>query len=1016
MQLFTGSPLALKKQFLEIIKGLKQNPFDKVLVLIPSKHLETRLKTELCQDLPCLAGVNFMSLGALAREINQAAPNPPLPLAETSPLLDFRVRHLLKENDFNDNRNLAICFRNSFRDLINAEVEPETLLLLQEDKDIILEEQREYLKKFVPMYKAFLEIQKEPGKSTYKQFFTAARENAKNNAFLNHFKQIIFYGFYDLTSLQYELIKAIINNYANTQVYFPYEKDNPAYKFAEPLFNACFLPLSKEAGSKYEELKSENNLIKLAAENIFSIDQKSTYGADIEIIKISGEGEVQAAAKKILQLHKDGIAYKDIALTFRGEGNFNKHILEIFKQNRIPLNCNFTFPLLEKPFAAFIYNLFNLGKSNFAREDVTAVLNSPYFAFRQDSWIDLIQKSGAECSINQFEEMLSNDTPHTKQAIIDILKEIKAHISNLEKEGSFAVLAQKAMDFIKQYTAEEAQEKQKDTFAKINEILKNIAAYSDTGKAAGQGEFLEEFFALLKEAAFNYVLSAPDAVAAADIMTLRLQDFKAVIILGLNGGILPLVPQPDPALKEVYRQSLSKKQLRKTLQDIGYLIHTTQNRYLEENLLFYFALSSAQEKAVLTYKTSGETGESMVKSIYITLLLSVLGKKEEDLKGFSRRPAERLRKDIKQEFLTKEEAASLIALTKPGAKELLFAILAGGNDSFEESYTALKALASQGELNSFDGIISPEAAKKIYPKHFSPSALQNLFNCPLQYFFSRIVEPPQEIALRGRLADNKKGDIYHDMLHKFYKYICENKNFSQISWEETESLFKDFAEKEFKDTQYKKIGLYPLLLENIKREIVDNLLNFLKMDLKDIQETAFYPVQFEETKEACLDINGTKLNIKARIDRIDKKPNSPEGRAIDYKKKYNSAEFPAAFFEGSFQPPLYLAILNANTENGKFTYATLNFIENIKKTVKSKEISLETFNTFKEQFKEVLAFLNNLATEGIFPLYQNDRCDNCNFTDICRRHHLQSIKRARKSVCFKKLKEYHERKSEGSTR
>ena len=80
MQLFTGSPLSLKKQFFVTLKQLKQNPFERVLVLIPSKHLEMRFKKELCQDIQCLTGVNFMSLGALAAEINQATKSPPPPL------------------------------------------------------------------------------------------------------------------------------------------------------------------------------------------------------------------------------------------------------------------------------------------------------------------------------------------------------------------------------------------------------------------------------------------------------------------------------------------------------------------------------------------------------------------------------------------------------------------------------------------------------------------------------------------------------------------------------------------------------------------------------------------------------------------------------------------------------------------------------------------------------------------------------------------------------------------------
>lgn len=1011
MQLFSGSPLALKKRFIETVKTLKQNPFDRVLVLIPSKHLENRLKTELCQDLSCLAGVSFMPLGALAREINQTAETPPPPLAEATPLLDFKIRHLLKKHGFSNSRNLAICFKNSFRDLINAEVEPETLLAVQDDdEELVIEEQKTYLKKFVPLYEDFLEMQKVPGKSTYKDFFIAARENAANNTFLNSFKQIIFYGFYDLTSLHYELIKAVIKNYDNTQVYFPFEKENPAYNFVDLFFKNLFLPLAaKDTG--HTPLPSENNLIKVAAENIFKPSKKSARGANINMIKVSGEGEVQAAAKEILKLHKNGIPYKDIALTFRTEANFSKRILEVFKENKIPLNCNFAFPLLEKPFAAFVYNLFNLEQSNFAREEVAAVINAPFFTLKQENWVDLIQQSGVECSINQFEEMISDKPPQAKQTLIDTLKELKAHIAALKQAGSFDTLAQRAKDYILKYTSEQAQKEQADILAQITEILDNITAYSTTGKTADEGEFLEEFFALLKDASFNYVLSAPNAVEAADIMTLRLQDFKAVIILGLNGGILPLVPQPDPALKEVYRQSL-KKPLRKTLQNIGYLIHTTQNRYLEENLLFYLALSAAQEKAILTYKTTTAQGETMVKSIFITLLLSVLGQNEDDIKTFSRRPIERLKKDIEPQFLTQTEAASLTALTKPSSRELFCNLL---GEQTEDAYHSLRAFSAQDSLNAFDGIIGKEAAKKIYPQKFSPSSLERLYNCPLKYFFSRIIKEPPEISLRGTLAPNQKGNIYHDILHKFYTYILNKHNFAQITWPDMENLFKTFVEDEFKKPEYKKYGLYPLFLESIKQELKENLLIFLEHDLTDIQKTGFCPCEFEKSKAGSLKIKGKNLNIEARIDRIDQKPNSAEKRAVDYKSKYTekyrsdrknlNAFAPIIYKSGTLQPPLYLAIPESKQDE-VFTSAALLFIENTPQ--KLKELTLDEFNKIWQDFEMMLSFLHELTLEGTFPLRQNDNCQNCAFKDICRRHHLQSVKRAQKSEYLKQLRKYHD--------
>ena len=1002
MHLFTGSPLALKKQFLQTLEQLKQNPLERVLVIIPSKHLEARLKEELCRDLTCLAGVSFMPLSALAWEINLAAKNPPPPLAEDTPLIDFKIKNLLKENGFNANRNLAICFKNSFRDLINAEVTPEALSLIQEDEDLILDEQKNYLNKFIPLYKKFLEIQKEPGKSTYKDYFVFARENVANNNFLNSFKSIIFYGFYDLTSLHFELIKAVINAYVDiTQVYLPYEKQ-PAYTFVEPVFNTLFLPLCKQ----HTKLESEHNLIKTAAENIFTPGQKRTYDANIEIIKVSGEGEVQAAAKEILKLHKEGLAYNDIALTFRGEGGFNLKILEVFKQNQIPVNYNFTFPLLQKPFAAFVYNLFNLESGNFAREEVLAVINSPFFAFRQNDWADMIQRSGAECSITQFEEML-DDTAAQKQTLIDNLKEIKAHLNLLKQAGSFENLAQKAKDFLLKYTAQNAQTEQAEILTKITNILEVISAYSKTQVLAQKGEFLEEFFSLLKESTFNKVNSVP-AVEAADIMTLRLQDFKAVIILGLNEGVLPLVPKQDPALKEVYRQSL-RKPLRRALQNIGYLIHTTQNRYFEENFLFYLALSAAQEKAILTYKTSDLDGKTLVKSVFITMLLTVLGKTEEDLKSFSRRPLERLKNDIGQEFLTKEEASALLALTKPGAKEILGNLLSADEekDLFEKLYFDLRAISAQNALTAFDGII--DTADKIYPSYFSPTALANLFGCPAKYLFSRIAGAEKDMFLRSEIAANKQGSLYHDILKDFYTLIKNKKDFLKISWPETENLFNDFFDNRFSKSYTEKYGLYPLLWEVIKQKMKENLLSFIKEDSQSIQETGFIPSDFECTVKNTLTIDNKPLTLQAKADRIDKSYDGKEYIAVDYKRKHKDLTMERLIFnKNNLQPPLYLEILNKEGSNTVCSAAKLAYIENDKGNP-FKTLTLGEYAQIKNKFTALLALLRDLAHKGIFPIYTEDKeyCDFCDFKDICRKNHLPTAKRAQKSIYFKELKNFH---------
>ena len=50
-----------------------------------------------------------------------------------------------------------------------------------------------------------------------------------------------------------------------------------------------------------------------------------------------------------------------------------------------------------------------------------------------------------------------------------------------------------------------------------------------------------------------------------------------------------------------------------------------------------------------------------------------------------------------------------------------------------------------------------------------------------------------------------------------------------------------------------------------------------------MRETQFYPVEFEVNKRATLNLDNKNFNLNARIDRIDKKPDTKEFKVIDYK-------------------------------------------------------------------------------------------------------------------------------------
>ena len=120
-------------------------------------------------------------------------------------------------------------------------------------------------------------------------------------------------------------------------------------------------------------------------------------------------------------------------------------------------------------------------------------------------------------------------------------------------------------------------------------------------------------------------------------------------------------------------------------------------------------------------------------------------------------------------------------------------------------YFDLRTIFGQESLTAFDGIINEDSAKKVYPSYFSPTALGTLFACPAKYLFSRIAGREKDIFLRGEIAANTQGSLYHDILKDFYTMIKNKKDFLTISWPETEDLFNNFIDEKFKASQ--KYGL-----------------------------------------------------------------------------------------------------------------------------------------------------------------------------------------------------------------
>ena len=179
--------------------------------------------------------------------------------------------------------------------------------------------------------------------------------------------------------------------------------------------------------------------------------------------------------------------------------------------------------------------------------------------------------------------------------------------------------------------------------------------------------------------------------------------------------------------------------------------------------------------------------------------------------------------------------------------------------------------------------------------------------------------------------------------------------------------------------------------------------------MENIQKCGLIPNDFEHTVKETLTITNKPLTLQAIADRIDKSPDGKECKVVDYKSKYTGAGMERIIFtKSNLQPPLYLEILNKKNNTCVCTSTELAFIEHeVKNPFKS--LTLNDFNVMKNKFMALLAFLTELAEQGIFPLYAEDKeyCNFCDFKDICRKNHLPTAKRAKKNNYFKELRKFH---------
>lgn len=1000
---------SLARAFASRVKTWNPGPAAKVLVVAPSARVCTYLSRRLTREMGAVSGVYFHTFGSLLHMLDAEDGLPRPPLLPGDNLQNFILKEVLSRpglDEYAPSRGFVGALKGSLRDLADSLADPDVLEEhLRTSSDSRLEQSSRHIAWLIAVYRAYQRAMDEvPGYRSYQKWFEHALAQASSSAWLAEFTHICFYGFYDMTGRQLELFGQLKNHYSVT-VFAPYAK-HPAYRFAQKFFESNFLPGESEAIT--EDFSS--GALSGAAAHLFG--EGSCAAPGLQIANAAGpRAELEYAAKEMLKLAQNGMPFEDMALVVRSLEPYKNELSYVLEENCIPWQGSLPFTLKRLPLGVFCLNLLGLAAGGFDRDAVRAVVASPYFKIK-NNWRRLIDACLVSRDYAQWTDLITPRVPGYDPAFLTWLERVKNALEQLDKPRPWKELAEAALAFLRENTDTSAlfSEREKNLWREIESTVQGLERFASVRPNAQEGEFAAELTDELAGVPVHLTENAQAGVTVTDALNLRGLSFKAVFVLGMNEKSFPQVIKEDPIFKDYYRYVLRD--------GLGYWVNQKLERFEEEKLLFFTALTAAEEKLFVTYLRTDAEGKPAIPSVYLAELARACGLdlQSQDVVRVGARLAERAAR-VPVELWSARELAGVLALSENPKEKFERAGLL--TPAAARSLDTCQKMRRPAGLTEYDGMISSgeEIFAKAQEAGFSPSALQDLGACPMKYFLSRGVglARPDERLSRQALAPNLRGTAYHRILMDFYQDLYTH----HLAGELFDSALADrlyrAADKNFTKESYKEFGIYPVIWEIILEDMKTLLADFVQKDARELD--GFVPAVFETVFDApYTPSENMRIKLTGIIDRIDVNEQAKTFRVVDYKSsRKGGKDLRTDIFKHLIlQPFLYVLLAEKMPRLDGFR-PDGSCLLSIRPQYARQSLTREGFEEIKPKADKLLAHLAALVKEGKFFINpfprksaeQNkaDYCAYCPYGAICRKDSFKSLMRARHSAEHRALEE-----------
>ena len=698
-------------------------------------------------------------------------------------------------------------------------------------------------------------------------------------------------------------------------------------------------------------------------------------------------GEVERMAAQIRKLVASGVCrWRDIAVTARSMEVYGPVIESVFQRDGIPAYISRRSDILAKPPLTMLLGAVDAVTGGFRREDMFRYLKTGMAGITAEE-CDLLENYVILWSIRgnmwlRDTEWTANPdgygqemTPERQQRLVEI--------NRIRQKVRSTLLP--LSDGLKDRPKARDKAEMLYIFAEESGVPQRLKETAEELLRQGQAQLAEEYSQLLISACSErqIVLTAADSegILFGEAANLQGLLFKHVYIMGLREGEFPRSKNENWIYNDRERAELS---------GVGVELDNTACAYAEDKFFFAAVAAMATETLTLSWYSDDTAGASAyIEDVERLYAAGCITRSRAGRIGW-------------QEALSEQEL--LLGITQKDTCHNWLLERLGADWTLRSSIERIREQGDSVYKGVFEDVQLQRAINEAVGGFFSASHLETYAQCPYRFLLSYVWKQQQYEELTETVEPAVEGSLLHDVLARFMEGHLHEKLTKYPPTELISQLDdimtsvcdeyitgKKIAVTDFWPSQRRKLNL--LLRRWLQRELV-----YQK------KWEPFVPVKIEwdfgrnGSAPLVLEVNGGKIYLNGRIDRIDS-----DGNGIfvtDYKRSQTPSgkELTAGL---DLQIPVYLLALGALEPQSKVLGGGYYSLKEAKRKggFAMQTLGKTPFTTNNKPFSDAedqwLAFADfcrttvrgyiNTLQQGNFPPAPRKNCpEYCPGKDICR--------------------------------